>query len=160
MPVRRGPNWRLICASYLLINDLSRIADIRLRAHQTGYIRLTQFKDLGLAEPILKAEEKKGGKPFTGACSDAYVASPPEDAEKALMAALAAVRVSAGAALRGEDFTAAMASLATLRAPIDDFFDTVKVNADDADLRRNRLLLLADIRGSICSVADFGRIEG
>jgi len=112
------------------------------------------------AANILKAEEKKDGKPFTGACSDTYVASPPEDAEKALMAALAAVRVSAGAALRGEDFTAAMASLATLRAPIDDFFDTVKVNADDADLRRNRLLLLADIRGSICSVADFGRIEG
>ena len=112
------------------------------------------------AANILKAEEKKDGKPFSGACSDVYIASPPEEAEKALMAGLAAVRVSAGAALRGEDFTAAMASLATLRAPIDEFFDTVKVNADDPDLRRNRLLLLADIRASICSVADFGRIEG
>lgn len=83
-----------------------------------------------------------------------------EDAEKALMAALADAGPKAKAALEAEDFTAAMAALAMLRAPIDAFFDTVTVNADDAGLRRNRLLLLSDIREAISSVADFSRIEG
>jgi glycyl-tRNA synthetase beta chain len=80
--------------------------------------------------------------------------------ERELIAALASARVSAGAGLRAEDFQAAMAALALLRAPIDAFFETVTVNADDAVLRRNRLLLLSDIRTAICAVADFNRIDG
>ena len=83
-----------------------------------------------------------------------------EAAETALMAALAEAGPSAQAALGAEDFTAAMAALAMLRAPIDAFFDQVTVNADDAMLRRNRLLLLSDIRTAIHAVADFSRIEG
>tara|TARA_R110000868_G_scaffold158190_4_gene386146 strand:- start:669 stop:2870 length:2202 start_codon:yes stop_codon:yes gene_type:complete len=112
------------------------------------------------AANILKAEEKKDGTAYRGAPSDAYLAAPPELAERSLIAAIAAARVSAGAALRGEDFQAAMAALAGLRAPIDAFFETVTVNADDAALRRNRLLLLSDIRAAICAVADFNRIDG
>jgi glycyl-tRNA synthetase beta chain len=112
------------------------------------------------AANILKAEEKKAGERYVGAPEDSYLAAPPDPAEKALIAAIAGARVSAGAALRNEDFTAAMAALATLRAPIDAFFETVTVNADDAGLRRNRLLLLSDIRAAIFAVADFGRIEG
>lgn len=83
-----------------------------------------------------------------------------EPAEKSLIEALAKLGPLADAALRHEDFTAAMAALASLRAPIDAFFDDVTVNADDAALRRNRLLLLSDIRDAICAVADFNRIEG
>ncbi|WP_417469680.1 glycine--tRNA ligase subunit beta [Maricaulis sp.] len=112
------------------------------------------------AANILKAEEKKDGEAFKGAPTDAYLASPPEQPERELIAALAAARVSAGAALRSEDFTAAMAALALLRAPIDAFFETVTVNADEPVLRRNRLLLLSDIRTAICAVADFNRIDG
>ena len=112
------------------------------------------------AANILKAEEKKDGAQFKGAPTDGYLASPPEAAEKALIAALAGARVSAAAALRSEDFTAAMAALATLRAPIDAFFETVIVNADDEVLRRNRLLLLSDIRSAIGNVADFNRVVG
>jgi glycyl-tRNA synthetase beta chain len=112
------------------------------------------------AANILKAEEKKDGVPFNGAPTDAYLAAPPELPERELIAALASARVSAGAGLRAEDFQAAMAALALLRAPIDAFFETVTVNADDAVLRRNRLLLLSDIRTAICAVADFNRIDG
>ncbi|WP_417491133.1 glycine--tRNA ligase subunit beta [Maricaulis sp.] len=112
------------------------------------------------AANILKAEEKKDGEAFKGAPTDAYLASPPEQPERELIAALAAARVSAGAALRSEDFTAAMAALALLRAPIDAFFETVTVNADEPVLRRNRLLLLSDIRTAIRAVADFNRIDG
>jgi glycyl-tRNA synthetase beta chain len=60
---------------------------------------------------------------------------------------------------RGE-FDAAMGHLAALRRPIDDFFDKVTVNCDDAGLRENRLRLLSRIRDTMNQIADFSRIEG
>ena len=51
--------------------------------------------------------------------------------EQALTKALDAAEPKATAAIAKEDFTAAMAALASLRAPIDAFFDKVTVNADD-----------------------------
>jgi glycyl-tRNA synthetase beta chain len=59
----------------------------------------------------------------------------------------------------GEDYAAAMAELASLRPPVDAFFDQVKVNADEPALRVNRLLLLGLIRSALGRVADFGLIE-
>ena len=53
-----------------------------------------------------------------------------------------------------------MAALATLRAPIDRFFDEVTVNDEDPDKRAARLNLLARFRDAVHQVADFGRIEG
>lgn len=50
--------------------------------------------------------------------------------------------------------------MAGLRAPVDAFFDKVKVNADDAKVRENRLRLLSALRASLHSVADFSKIEG
>jgi len=84
----------------------------------------------------------------------------PEPAEKALADALAAAEPRAAAAIGAEDFAAAMAALATLRAPIDSFFDQVTVNDADADKRASRLALLAGFRDAVHRVADFSRIEG
>ncbi len=70
------------------------------------------------------------------------------------------VEKAAGAALAREDFAAAMAALPSLRAPVDAFFDKVTVNADDRELRANRLRLLSQIRRTLAQVADFARIEG
>ena len=53
-----------------------------------------------------------------------------------------------------------MAALATLRAPIDAFFEGVTVNDDDPDKREARLSLLARFTGAVGNVADFSRIEG
>jgi glycyl-tRNA synthetase beta chain len=64
------------------------------------------------------------------------------------------------AALATEDFEGAMAALATLRRPVDEFFDKVTVNADDPALRENRLRLLSRIRAVMNQVADFSQIEG
>jgi glycyl-tRNA synthetase beta chain len=50
--------------------------------------------------------------------------------------------------------------LAGLRAPVDAFFDRVTVNAEESDLRRNRLALLAEIRAVMDAIADFSKIEG
>ena len=84
----------------------------------------------------------------------------PEPAEKALADALDSSERRAAEAVEAEDFAAAMSALATLRAPIDSFFEEVTVNADDPDKRSNRLGLLARFRDAVHSVADFSRIEG
>ena len=56
-----------------------------------------------------------------------------------------------------------MSALASLRAPLDAFFDgpdSVMVNAEDAAVRENRLNLLGQMRAAIGTVADFSKIEG
>ncbi len=63
-------------------------------------------------------------------------------------------------AIGGEDFAAAMRALSRLRAPVDQFFDKVTVNADDPALRLNRLRLLNALREAVHKVADFSRIAG
>ncbi len=84
----------------------------------------------------------------------------PEPAEKALMDALAQSEPAAAKAIEAEDFSAAMAALASLRTPIDRFFDEVTVNADEENKRAHRLDLLARFRAAVHKVADFSRIEG
>ncbi|MBW4092984.1 MAG: glycine--tRNA ligase subunit beta [Proteobacteria bacterium] len=59
-----------------------------------------------------------------------------------------------------ERFAAAMSAMATLRAPLDAFFDRVTVNAPEAELRANRLRLLASVRDMMNQIADFSQIEG
>ncbi|WP_121119440.1 glycine--tRNA ligase subunit beta [Croceibacterium ferulae] len=83
-----------------------------------------------------------------------------EPAEAALAEALDAAEPEAEQAVAAEDFAAAMAALATLRAPIDRFFDEVTVNDPDRNKRSARLELLARFRAAVHNVADFGRIEG
>jgi glycyl-tRNA synthetase beta chain len=84
----------------------------------------------------------------------------PEPAEQALIDALDAAAPRAAEAVEGERFADAMAALATLRAPIDRFFEQVTVNDADADKRAARLALLARFRDAVHRVADFSRIEG
>ncbi len=109
------------------------------------------------AANILKMEEKKDGKTFIGEVSETLLSDP---AEKALFAALAKVRSAITPLLEKEDFAASMKQMASLRVPVDAFFDTVKVNADDKQMRENRLNLLASLRATLHQVADFSKIEG
>ncbi len=80
--------------------------------------------------------------------------------EKALIAALDAAEPKASAAVEAEDFTGAMAALASLRKPIDAFFDHVTVNDPDSAKRERRLNLLMRFRDAVNRVADFSKIEG
>ena len=80
--------------------------------------------------------------------------------ESALRTALEAAEPKAAAALSVEDFEGAMAALATLRAPIDAFFEGVMVNDPDQGKRAFRLGLLARFRDAVTQVADFSKIEG
>jgi glycyl-tRNA synthetase beta chain len=80
--------------------------------------------------------------------------------ERVLAERLAEVGEAAGTFLESEQFEAAMSELARLRRPVDDFFDKVTVNCDDAALRENRLRLLSRVRDTMNQVADFSQIEG
>ena len=110
------------------------------------------------AANILRAEEKKDGEgAFAGAVDGKLLQL---DQEKALASALATVTLQVSEAVKAENFAGAMAALATLRPAVDAFFDGVTVNADEAELRVNRLRLLAQLREATRSVADFGLIQG
>jgi len=109
------------------------------------------------ANNILTAEEKKDGVSYEG---EPDVKFAEVDAEKHLFAALDTSEPIIKDAIKSEDFASAMSSLATLRGPIDAFFDAVKVNADAQVVRRNRLCLLNRIRSVMEIVSDFARIEG
>ena len=84
----------------------------------------------------------------------------PEPAEAALLAALDAAEPRAAQAIADERFEDAMAALATLRAPIDAFFETVTVNDADPAKRAARLALLDRVRAAVHGVADFSKITG
>ncbi|GAB7555744.1 glycine--tRNA ligase subunit beta [Novosphingobium sp. 11B] len=83
-----------------------------------------------------------------------------EPAEQALIDALDAAEPRAATAVAAEDFASAMSALASLRAPIDGFFDQVTVNDTDSIKRTSRLALLDRFRAAVHNVADFSRIEG
>jgi glycyl-tRNA synthetase beta chain len=105
---------------------------------------------------LTQAEEKDGVEYSYGA--DVKFAE--GDEEKALFAALDRAEAEIAPAMKAEDFGAAMAAMAALRAPIDAFFTAVQVNSDNQVVRRNRLNLLSRIRSICLSVADLNRIEG
>jgi glycyl-tRNA synthetase beta chain len=137
-------------------DDLVRLL-ARVRALQNfveteeGTNLLTAYKR---AANILKKEKWLGGMSVAAASADLQ----PEHA--ALVKALDAAEPTASTAVEKEDFTAAMAALASLRSPIDAFFEHVTVNDPDAAKRARRLDLLMRFRDAVNRVADFSKIEG
>ncbi|MBP0464446.1 glycine--tRNA ligase subunit beta [Roseomonas sp. PWR1] len=108
------------------------------------------------AANILRIEEKRDGHAFdTG--YEAHLLKAHE--EEALAAALESAAARIALDLDAEDFERAMDAMATLRAPVDAFFDKVIVNDPAPELRRNRLKLLARLRATMDAVADFSKIE-
>ncbi len=110
------------------------------------------------AANILRAEEKKDGEgAFEGAVDAEFlVAFQEHDLQKAL----ATEEATVSEAMAREDYAAAMAAMARLRAPVDEFFEAVLVNAPEAEVRLNRLRLLAQLRRVTATVADFGKVAG
>jgi glycyl-tRNA synthetase beta chain len=108
------------------------------------------------ASNILLIEEKKDKRSFDGV-ADAALYKVAE--EQTLAHWIARVKEATLRAVQAEDFEGAMGHLATLRPPVDAFFDKVKVNDDDAKVRENRLKLLSEIRSATHAVADFSKIQ-
>lgn len=108
------------------------------------------------AANILRIEDRKDG-PHEGAPDPALFTQPEE---QALAATLDRVEPAVEKAFAEERFTDAMREAASLRAPLDKFFEDVTVNAPDAPLRLNRLRLLARLGRMMRLIADFSQIEG
>jgi glycyl-tRNA synthetase beta chain len=119
------------------------------------------------AANILKAEEKKDGRAYAFDASiplSRYIGETEKNLAALFVPAQGAASTlffdEADAFFAREDFEGAMAHLASLRAPVDRFFEDVLVNDPDPETRARRLSLLAAIRDAMHRVADFSRIEG
>ncbi len=125
----------------------------------------------GQSDPLLVSGDGVGQEPRetpafagvtdeNGAGAQNSLSYTPEPAEAALIAALDSAEPRAASSVAAEDFAGAMAALASLRAPIDAFFDNVTVNDPDPARRTARLALLERVRAAVHNVADFSKVEG
>jgi glycyl-tRNA synthetase beta chain len=112
--------------------------------------------------PALAAANKRVGNILKKAEGEVGNTADParfvEAAETALFAALTEIAPRADAAFAAGDYTASLQALAALKAPVDAFFDSVMVNADDPALRANRLALLNQLHQTMNRVADISRL--
>lgn len=106
---------------------------------------------------IVQIEEKKDSTSYKGLPAESLLKDEPE---KEIFRLFNGLRPIVLEGLKKEQFANVMQELARLRKPVDAFFDNVKVNDDNADIRKNRLLLLAQFREFLNDVADFSKIEG
>jgi glycyl-tRNA synthetase beta chain len=96
--------------------------------------------------------------------SEVTAAAPPdaarmvEAAEKALWSALQTTTPKANALFAANDYAGYLMSFAALKGPVDEFFEKVMVNAEDANIRNNRLALLRELRDAMNRVADLSKL--
>ncbi len=109
------------------------------------------------ANNILSQAEEADGVEYSFGADEKFAEN---DAERALFKALDKAEAKISPAMAEQDFTTAMSAMASLRAPIDAFFDATQINTDNGTLRRNRLNLLSRIRTLCLSVADLRKIDG
>jgi len=109
------------------------------------------------AANILAAEEKKDARSYAGPVDRAALRLAEETA---LAGAVEQVSAAVAGLVRAGDYKGAMAELATLRPPVDAFFEAVLVNDADPAVRANRLNLLARLRDTMHLVADFSKVAG
>ena len=112
------------------------------------------------AANILKAEAKKNPDEVIAPHDPQGAGAVDSPEEQALAQTLDAVATELERKIGGEDWTAAMRSLARLRAPVDAFFDKVLVNDPAEHVRLRRLRLLSNITATANRVADFSKIQG
>lgn len=137
------------------INRLLRRADA-VRAFVESEAGANLLAAYRRAANILRIEEKRDGHAYdTGYERHLLKAREEEALAEAIEAAAARITLD----IEAEDFERAMQVMATLRGPVDAFFDKVIVNDPAPELRRNRLKLLARLRAAMDAVADFSKIE-
>jgi glycyl-tRNA synthetase beta chain len=122
---------------------------------------LRQFAALPEAPALAAANKRVGNilkKSDAGAGVELRSALFGDAAETALHAALQSVATQADSAFEAGDLAGSLQALAALKAPVDDFFDKVMVNADDPALRANRLALLGQLHAAMNRVADLSKL--
>lgn len=128
--------------------------DARVRA-------VSHFRTLDSAEALAAANKRvsnilaKAG----AAIGEINLTACVEPAEKALAEAVLALRTGVQPLIAQGDYTTVLDKLANLRAPVDNFFDNVMVNAEDPALRQNRLAILNTLQGLFLQVADISVLQ-
>jgi glycyl-tRNA synthetase beta chain len=156
----QGVRHDLIAAVFALDEDdlvrlLARVAALQAFLDtDDGTNLLTAYRR---AANIVAIEERKDKASYGGGARDELLV---QGEEKSLADSLDEIGGQVAALVEQEKFAPAMAALARLRQPVDEFFERVTVNIDDAELRENRLRLLSRIRATMNQVADFSQIEG
>jgi glycyl-tRNA synthetase beta chain len=130
--------------------------DARLRAVE-GFLKLEAAASLAAANKRIVNILRKADRPAT---TDVRPGLLQLDAERRLHAALEQLRPEVEPLLARRDYTEALQRLARLREPVDAFFDSVMVMDENADLRGNRLGLLAALRQLFLHTADLSRLPG
>jgi glycyl-tRNA synthetase beta chain len=140
----------------VLSQNPQQLADVmaRLRAVR-AFTALPEASSLAAANKRVVNILKKSA---SGVLDLADTSLPKEPAEEALQRALLNVETEADIAFRLGDYSSSLQALAALKAPVDAFFDTVMVNAEDPALRANRLVLLNQLRTAMNRVADLSKL--
>ncbi|MCK4834963.1 MAG: glycine--tRNA ligase subunit beta, partial [Gammaproteobacteria bacterium] len=129
--------------------------DKRIRA-------VTAFRELAEAESLAAANKRVGNiLKKSAAASDAAVDESllSEDAEKKLFEKLNSLSRTVEPMFDSGDYEAALSQLSSLRDPVDAFFDSVMVMADDEAIRNNRIALLSTMSQLFLRAADLSRLH-
>ena len=128
--------------------------DARVRA-------VSHFRTLDSAEALAAANKRVSNilAKADAAIGEINLTACVEPAEKALAEAVLALRNEVQPLIAQGDYTAVLDKLANLRAPVDNFFDNVMVNAEDPALRQNRLAILNTLQGLFLQVADISVLQ-
>jgi glycyl-tRNA synthetase beta chain len=119
---------------------------------------LAEFKSHPDFEPLTVAFKRVGNIIKNGLDEPVDPGLFQDSAENGLYEAFQTVNNSIGGSIAAGRWQSALTEIATLRGPIDTFFDKVMVMADDERVRANRLALLTAIARMFGHVADFSRI--
>ena len=130
--------------------------DIRLRALQS-FLALPDAESLAAANKRIANILRKVSAEVSGAVDTARLIEP---AEQQLFQHVVAMERAVNSQLARREYAAALSQLATLRADVDKFFDSVMVMAEDPEVRANRLGLLVRLRGLFLQIADLSRLPG
>jgi glycyl-tRNA synthetase beta chain len=136
-----------------------RPTDIWLVSKQLNAVRA--FAGLPESESLAAANKRVGNilkKVEGGVPIEVDAAHFVESAEKNLFDALTQIKPKADTAFESGDYTSSLQTLAALKTPVDAFFDSVMVNADDPALRANRLALLNQLHQTMNRVADLSKL--
>ena len=128
--------------------------DARVRA-------VSHFRTLDSAEALAAANKRVSNilAKADAAIGEINLTACVEPAEKALAEAVLALHTEVQPLIAKGDYTAVLDKLANLRAPVDNFFDNVMVNAEDPALRQNRLAILNTLQGLFLQVADISVLQ-
>ncbi|RKZ59250.1 MAG: glycine--tRNA ligase subunit beta, partial [Gammaproteobacteria bacterium] len=122
---------------------------------------VTVFRGMAEAESLAAANKRVGNilkKSTANTVTSVNENLFSEEAEKNLFAVLSSLSQTVEPMFISGDYEAALSKLSTLRDPVDAFFDSVMVMADDDAVKNNRIALLSTMNQLFLRVADLSRL--